>query len=367
MISKKILLETVNPLKTEGNIPDSFDYFTDDTRELRKDTLFFAIKGETVDGHDLIKDNKDKILTAVVERDIPVDIPKIYVSSAKEAFYKILEITNNLNLERFKIIGITGTNGKTTFTYIMESIFKTANILSGVIGTVNYRCGDFSSEAGNTTPDLKRLIPLFKKFRELGAETIVMEVSSHSLKQNRLAGLKFDSAVFSNLTQEHLDFHTDMEDYYKSKKLLFTRHLKDNSFGVINIDDPYGERLFLELGDGRMKTYSFKKRATYRCKILENNEEGLEIEILSENLKDTVRANLKGGFNAYNVTSAYITALNLGLSAEIIKKGILNLKNVPGRMEEIKNDCGLKVFVDYAHTPDALENVLKTIKEICRG
>ena len=367
MIAKERLFEIIKPLKIEGDIPSSFDYFTDDTRELKENTLFFAIKGENFDGHNLIKDFKDKVSAVIIEKDIDVQVPKIYVDSTKESFYKLLEVTNNINLEEFRIIGITGTNGKTTFTYLMESIFKSAGRLIGVIGTVNYRCGEFSCDAGNTTPDLKRLIPLLKNFKDLGAKDIVMEVSSHSLKQNRLLGLRFDSAIFSNLTPEHLDFHNDMEDYYKSKKLLFTKHLKDNAFGVINIDDPYGERLFLELGDSRMKTYSFKKKAKYNCKILKKDIEGLKIEISSGEFFDIVASNLKGGFNAYNVISAYITALNLGIDKEVIKKGILNLINVPGRLEEIKNDCGLKVFVDYAHTPDALENVLKTIKEISLG
>lgn len=367
MIEKDKLFEIINPIKIDGDIPSGFSFITNDTRELKEGSLFFAIKGEKYDGHDLIKDNKSKIAAVVIERDVATDVPKIFVTSSREAYFKLLEFTHNIDLNKFRTIGITGTNGKTTFTYIMESIFKSAGLLSGIIGTINYRCGEFSSLADNTTPDLKRLIPLFKKFLEFGAENIVMEVSSHSLKQGRLVGLLFDGAIFSNLTPEHLDFHSDMEDYYKSKKLLFTNYLKKHAFGVINIDDPYGERLFLELGDSRMITYSFKKKARYRCKLLKNDIEGLRFEISADELNDVVSSKLKGGFNAYNVASAYITALNLGIDKEKIKIGILNLHNVPGRMEEVNNDCGLKVFVDYAHTPDALENVLKTIKEIAKG
>lgn len=368
MISKERILQLLEPVKIEGDIPEHFDFLTDDTRELKEEnTLFFAIKGENCDGHDLIKDFESKISAVVVERDVNVNIPKIYVTSTKASYYKVIEFMNGINLEHFKIIGITGTNGKTSFTYLLESIFRTANILAGVIGTINYRCGDFVVEAGNTTPDLKRLIPLFKKFKELGSINIVMEVSSHSLKQNRLVGLKFDSAVFSNLTPEHLDFHKDMEDYYKSKKILFTHHLKDDAFGVVNLDDPFGERLFLELADKRIKTYSFTKRANYQCKLLKNSSDGLAIEISSDGISDVINSDLKGRFNAYNIASAYITAINLGIDKEIVKEGILRLKSIPGRLEEIRNDCGLKVFVDYAHTPDALEKVLKTIKEISTG
>lgn len=367
MIKKEELISIINPLKIVGDLPDVFENLTDDTREIKGGSLFFAIKGETIDGHNLIEGVKDKIACVVIEKDVPVNLPKIYVNSTREAYFKVLERLYKINLEDFTIIGITGTNGKTTFTYLIESIFKELGENVGVVGTVNYRCGAITFDAPNTTPDLKRLIPLFSKFKNFGAKNIVMEVSSHSLKQKRLVGLRFDAGVFSNLTPEHLDFHQDMEDYYKSKKLLFTEYLKKDAFGLINIDDPYGERLFLELGDKRIKTYSFKKRAGYVCKILKNDSEGLKIEIIYDNLTDIISSRLKGRFNAYNVISAYITAINLGIDKEVIKSGILSLTNVPGRLEEIRNECGLKVFVDYAHTPDALENVLKTLKEFSYG
>ncbi len=367
MINKDKFLEIINPLRVEGALPELINSFSDDTREIKDGAVFFAIKGEKIDGHDLIPTIENIISAAVIERDIDVKLPKIYVKSTKNAYFKLLQYVNNINLNELIIIGITGTNGKTTFTYLMESIFKAAGKKTGVVGTVNYRCGDIIFDAPNTTPNLKLLIPLFKKFRDLGADNLVMEVSSHALKQKRLSGLKFDGAVFSNLTPEHLDFHKDMEDYYKSKKILFKEHLKESGFGLINLDDPYGERMFLELGDERVKTYSFRKKANFRCEILKNDSEGLEVSIYNQSQTDRIASHLKGRFNAYNIASAYITAILIGIDISSAKLGILNLNSVPGRLEEIRNNCQLKVFVDYAHTPDALENVLKTLKEISKG
>ncbi len=367
MIERHKLLEILKPLKIEGHLPEKFENFTDDTREIKEGGIFFAIKGEKIDGHDLIGRITNLVSAVVIERDVPVTVPRIYVSSTRDAYFKLLGYENQVNLNDFCFIGITGTNGKTTFTYLMESIFKQAGKNIGVVGTVNYRCGDISFEAPNTTPNLKVLIPIFRKFKNMGADNVVMEVSSHGLKQKRLAGLKFDGAIFSNLTPEHLDFHSDMEDYYRSKKLLFTEHLKDTGFGVVNIDDPYGERLFLELGNPKIKTYSFRKKANYRCEIIKNDIEGLEISINGQDISDRIGSKLKGRFNAYNIASAYISAILLGIDGVTAKLGIFSLARVPGRLEEIANNCQLKVFVDYAHTPDALENVLKTLKEISRG
>lgn len=362
------ILNLLEPLAIKGNVSGIvFKDFTDDSREVSLGSIFFAIKGVNNDGHSFLPEVENKVAAAVVENFVDnINCVQILVNSSKNAYLKLLQMKYNVLLADFSFIGITGTNGKTTFTYIMESILKACGRKPAVIGTVNYRFSDVVLEAPNTTPDLKTLIPIFKEFKIKGCQDIVMEVSSHALLQKRLDGIKFDAACFSNLTPEHLDYHKSMEEYYQAKKLLFTNYLKQNSIAVINIDDGYGMRLYNELSFHRKYSFSFKGVGNFSCKILEQNDETMLIEVVQDGKKEVVKTELKGHFNAYNVAKAYITACLLGYEIEKIKEGILSLKRVPGRLEEIKNELGIKIFVDYAHTPDALLNILKTARELTK-
>jgi UDP-N-acetylmuramoyl-L-alanyl-D-glutamate--2,6-diaminopimelate ligase len=362
------LLKAFGPVEITGTPAGDVIGITDDSRDADNGFLFFAIKGVANDGHLFLKNIKKNIAGAVVEHFVDdSQLPQIKVASTRDAFSKALKAYYGLGLETMRFIGVTGTNGKTTYTYLMESIFKAAGEKAGVIGTVNYRCGEVVYEATHTTPDTKRLFPIFKAFANAGCTDIIMETSSHALSQGRLNGILFDAAVFTNLTPEHMDYHKDMEQYYQSKKLLFTNHMKKDGFVLVNTDDQYGERLKQELGDSRVFSYSFTKMADYKCNVVSMGPDGAEVGVTGKEFCDIVKTELKGRFNAYNVISAYITALNIGMTPDIIKAGIFNLKNVPGRFEELKNSLGLKVFIDYAHTPDALDNILKAVKEIAAG
>lgn len=363
------LLSFLEPLAIKGNIGNIIiDEISDDSRRVSPSTLFFAIKGVARDGHDFVPQVARTVPAVVVERLIEgVECPQIIVSSSKDSYLMALQVIYKVSLSDFTFIGITGTNGKTTYTYLMESILKNCGRRPAVIGTINYRFFDIQKEAVNTTPHLKELIPIFKEFKDGGCDAVIMEVSSHALSQKRLEGIKFDSACFSNLTPEHLDYHKDMEDYYQSKKLLFTDYLKDGGRGIINIDDSYGYRLFSELNREEKYSFSFEKEGIFRCRVLSHSDEGIEVEIKGMGISDVIKTELKGYFNAYNVASAYITGFLLGLDREKIKEGIFALKGVPGRLEEVRNDLGIKVFVDYAHTPDALLNILKATREITKN
>lgn len=360
------LLNKIKPLGIKGKLPDFYNDVTDDSRELSENDIFFAIKGVSRDGHDFLKGIKSNFI-AVVERFVEnISIPQILVSSTKKAFFEALQLKYNLDLEKIPFIAVTGTNGKTTFTYLMESILKVSGKNPGIIGTVNYRCGSLIKNATHTTPDMKRLFKILDEFNKNGCDFVVMEVSSHALKQNRIGELKFDTALFTNLTPEHLDFHSDMEDYYNSKKILFDKHLKKNGVGIINVDDPYGKRLYQELSDKSVKGFSFSIKTDYTCALLKMDEKGIEAGIWAKDFSDIIASSLKGRFNAYNLCGAYITAKNLGIDNNVIKEGLKKVKSIPGRLEEIPNESGISVFIDYAHTPDALENVLVTIKEFAK-
>jgi UDP-N-acetylmuramoyl-L-alanyl-D-glutamate--2,6-diaminopimelate ligase len=314
-----------------------------------------------------MKERKGKFV-AVVERYVDgVSVPQIIVDSSKKAFFEALKIKYNLNFEKIPFVAVTGTNGKTTFTYLMESILKTAGKNPGVIGTINYRCGALVKNSTHTTPDMKNLFKILDEFNKNNCDAVVMEVSSHALKQNRIGELQFDVALFTNLTQEHLDFHPNMEDYYGSKKILFEKHLKNNGTAIINIDDSYGKRLFSELALKNVKGFSFNVKTDYTCALLRMDERGIEVGIWSKDFSDIISSVLKGRFNAYNLCGAYITAKNLGIDGAVIREGLKKVKSIPGRLEEVPNECGINVFVDYAHTPDALENVLIAVREFAKN
>jgi len=362
------LLAKIKPLKIIGELPHSYSDITNDSREVKDGTLFFAIKGVTRDGHDFIKDIKSKHFVAFVERTIEdVECPQVVVKSTRKAFFEALKLKYNLDLEKLPLVAVTGTNGKTTFTYLVESIMAESGRRFGVIGTINYRCGNYIVESSHTTPDMKKIFEILSSFSDKGCEGVVMEVSSHALKQNRLGDICFDIAVFTNLTPEHLDFHNNMEDYYLSKKILFEKHLKKSGVGVVNIDDHYGLRLYQEIGDKKVKGFSFNTKTDFTCAILKMDDKGLEVGIWSKDFSDVITSSLRGRFNAYNLCSAYIATKMLGVDREIIKEGLKKVKVIPGRLEEIQNSCGINVFVDYAHTPDALENILNTVKEFSKG
>ncbi|OGV50981.1 MAG: UDP-N-acetylmuramoyl-L-alanyl-D-glutamate--2,6-diaminopimelate ligase, partial [Lentisphaerae bacterium GWF2_52_8] len=330
-----------------------------DSRACTPGALFFALPGTKTDGSLFAEEALKKGAAAVVsERKIkmPQGSCVIYVRSAKKALTAALLAFFGDPSGKLKIIGITGTNGKTTTAFLLKSVFESAGHKTALLGTVNYYIGRKKSPAILTTPSQVFLYEFFNKAVKAGAEYLVMEVSSHSLKTGRVDGVPFEGAVFTNITRDHLDFHHTYEDYYQSKKILFTQMAEGKGkikSTVINSDDAFGRRLAGEAGKKLHVDGISLKNPDIRVEEMTLN--GVKISIGGEKIS----SRLVGRHNIYNITEAFVTARNFGIAPRDIARGIGKVKNVPGRFEIIYNGefC---VAVDYAHTPDALLKTLKT-------
>ena len=266
----------------------------------------------------------------------------------------------------FPLVGITGTNGKTTVTYLVEHLFKSVGSKVGVIGTINYRWPGFSLDAPLTTPDCWQLHDLLSNMAKSGVDLGVMEVSSHALAQNRVAGLGFDVAVLTNLTQDHLDYHGDMRSYFEAKAALFRKCPPENKLGIINWDDSYGRILLANhspaIGYGILEPSPREEEdvAGLKGDILESSAKGLTLRMTWKGESWEFTSMLVGMHNAYNLLAAQAVGLARGLGPRQFRS-LASFPGVPGRLERVRNSRGLNVFVDYAHTPDALENVLSAV------
>ncbi len=363
-------LKIVNKEKISGM---DIDDVTSDSKQVTHRSLFVAVRGFSSDGHKFLPEVIQKGCLAVVteeEMKGAVNAVQIVVKDTR----KILPI---LACEIFQhpskemvLVGVTGTNGKTTSTYILESIFKTAGFNAGVIGTVNYRYGGKSLAAPNTTPESTEFQKLLRQMKDGGVSHVVMEVSSHALKLNRVDGSHFNVGLFTNLTQDHLDFHGDFQDYFQSKERLFDELLaqtcKSAPASVINIDDPYGKELFdkLKKGNKTVLSYAIHKEANIQPKKFEFNLSGLKGEISTAQGSLTIHSPLLGEHNLYNILGVIGVSQALGISSKDIIQGIQNLKNVPGRLERVDVGQDFLVLVDYAHTDDALINVGKALTQL---
>ncbi|NIP39537.1 MAG: UDP-N-acetylmuramoyl-L-alanyl-D-glutamate--2,6-diaminopimelate ligase, partial [Candidatus Dadabacteria bacterium] len=269
------------------------------------------------------------------------------------------------------VTAVTGTNGKTTITYLIESICTGENQIVGVIGTINYRYKNRQYPSSLTTPLSKELQQLFKEMKESGVQNIVAEASSHALDKKRLDYSNIDCAVFTNLTQDHLDYHKDFDSYFQAKKRLFSNVLnnsnKDNKVAVSNYDDPYGEKI-VEDFKGTKLLYSVENpNADVYAKAAKLSTDGIKAKAVVPGAEIKINSRLLGRHNLSNILASVACAVGLGISKDAIEKGIASLINVPGRLERINNDKGINIFVDYAHTPDALGNVLRSVKSLCEG
>ena len=340
---------------------------TADSREVEPGTIFVAVAGGTHDGHDhCLKAIEQGAIALILQKDmdLPTDIPAIRVQDSRRSLAEIAAAFEGHPSSSLKLVGITGTSGKTTTSYLCESMLEAAGEKVGVIGTVNFRFGSKIYPSTHTTPGAPELQRLLREMKEDGCTAVVMEVSSHALKQYRVFGCLFDAVVFTNLSREHLDFHPDMEDYFQSKALLFTDYILaaraagKNPAIVINEDDEWGRRLLSiqKAGPGRVATYSAKSRG------IELSLTGTKIPVGAE----TIQSGLIGEFNASNLAAVAGAGEGLGISPEVIAKGLSKLRVVPGRLERVEtaDTGGPVVLVDYAHKPDALEKVLETLKQM---
>jgi UDP-N-acetylmuramoyl-L-alanyl-D-glutamate--2,6-diaminopimelate ligase len=261
-----------------------------------------------------------------------------------------------------EVIGITGTNGKTTITYLVEEILKRAKFTPGIIGTIAYRGPNMNITAQRTTPEAPDLQKLMEEMADQGVSHCLMEVSSHALDLKRVWGIQFKVVVFTNLSGDHLDYHHSMDEYFEAKKKLFflNRHQR---IAVINGDDPWGQKLIPQVASGVIP-YGLQDSAAVRGEKYELDDRGIEAEVKYPGGKMQVSSSLLGKPNLYNILASIAIAFTLKISPEFIKEGIANLKIIPGRFERIENSLGLNIFVDYAHTDDALRNLLETFREL---
>ena len=363
------LLQAVPSSEIGANRGSEITGLACDSRRVKPGTLFFSIHGEKADGHDFIPRALELGAVAVVsERPAPpelltrwVRVPKIRraLSSAARAFFGHVD-------SRLKLIGITGTNGKTTTAFLIDSILRTAGSRPSLFGTIEYRLGDRVISATNTTPESLDLLSYFAELAAAGGDAAVMEVSSHALAQERVWGFPFQAAVFTNLTRDHLDFHKDFEHYFEAKRRLFEGlGTPPPKLSVLNLDDSWGERL-LALPNPQKITYGFNPDAKVRVKQFSQGPNGLEATLTTPVGKLEIKSSLVGRANVSNILAAVATSIGLEVPVPKIEEGVTVLKAVPGRFERVDEGQPFLVVVDYAHTDDALRNVLKTARDLTR-
>ena len=366
------LIEGVEIKKIAGDLRKEINGIAYHSKQVREDFLFAAIRGAEADGHQFVKEAIERGAEAVVleEEQKVSNRTMVLVPDSRRALAKISSNFYGDPSSKVILIGITGTNGKTTTTYLLESIFKKAGWNVGVIGTINYRFGQKTTPALNTTPeslDLQRI--LWEMVRE-GTSHVIMEVSSHGLDLSRVLGCQFDGVVFTNLTSEHLDYHKTLERYFESKKRLFSDHLikslKEGRFAVTNHDDPRGREMVKGI-DLPIIRYGLTPSCDVTADRLTSSFEGLSCRIKTPRGDLSIHSKLTGDFNLYNILAAVAVGTAMEVPLEILKEGVEELEGVSGRFEKVENKRGIHVIIDYAHTHDALERVLLGLKNILEG
>jgi UDP-N-acetylmuramoyl-L-alanyl-D-glutamate--2,6-diaminopimelate ligase len=338
---------------------------TFDSRKVKKDSLFIATRGTASDGHHYIEVAIENGAVAVVCEDLPetlkenVTYVKVLDSSASLG-YIACNFYDNPS-EKLKLVGITGTNGKTTTVTLLFNLFRGLGYNVGLLSTVENKINTTVIPSTHTTPDALALNELLAKMVEAGCQYAFMEVSSHAIVQHRITGLKFTGAAFSNITHDHLDYHKTFEEYIRAKKMFFD-HLQDDAFALTNKDDRNGS-VMLQNTKAKKYSYGLKSVADFKCRVVENHLNGLLLSIDNQD----VWVKLIGSFNAYNVLVVYSIALLLKQDKVQVLTTLSNLNSVEGRFQYIKSKNSIVAIVDYAHTPDALKNVLETIKDIRTG
>ncbi len=370
------LLQAGEAEETEGNLDRAVAGLAYDSRQVEKDFVFFAVPGARADGHAYIADALERGASAVVvERPIAPSSRAawIRVPSVRRAMGAYAARFYDYPSRGLRVAGVTGTNGKTTVTYLLESIFRAAGASAGVIGTVNYRYRDSALPAPHTTPESIDLQGLLAEMGRAGVESVAMEVSSHALELERVRGIDFDTAIFTNLTRDHLDFHADMEHYFASKSRLFTDYLpasaKKKKSAVIHGGDPRGRELLQQVAALGLTAVSYGREAEWDVhpEGVESGLGGLSGQIRMGGRAVEFSSPLIGSINLENILAAAAAGFALGLDPSAIARGVGALKKVPGRLEKVENGRGVTVLVDYAHTPDALERALQLLKPLTKG
>jgi UDP-N-acetylmuramoyl-L-alanyl-D-glutamate--2,6-diaminopimelate ligase len=362
------LLEGLSILGVSGRKDREVKGLTNDSRAVQEGYLFAAVRGHVQDGHryldSAVKSGACAVVVEQAEKEFG-DVTVIRVPDTRLAVAELAARFYGYPATGMRLIGITGTNGKTTTSYLLESIWREAGIRVGLMGTISYRFGANSFEAPLTTPDSPELMRIIREMRDEGITDIIMEVSSHSLDQARTMGFHWSRALFTNLSRDHLDYHATMEEYFQAKSRLFAslggNQGKQGAQAVINMDDPKG-RILEKMTTVPVVSYGLGEDCMVRAVDIELAVDGAGFTLVSPVGRIPVTSSLLGLINVYNILCAAATAYSLDLGLEVIAKGVEGLAFVPGRLQPVQNSRGLSVFVDYAHSPDALEKALQTLK-----
>lgn len=335
---------------------------TCNSKEVRPGFAFVCLKGANSDGHKFAPDAlKSGAAVIFAETDLGFE-NQIIVKDTHEAYFDLSAKWFREPTKELKLIGVTGTNGKTSVTYMLKSIFEKADYKTGLIGTIQNMIGEKAIETYNTTPDAFTLNKLFREMVDSGCKYAVMEVSSHALDQKRICNVTFETAIFTNLTQDHLDYHKTMDNYLLAKKKLFKMCKK----AVLNSDDPYFEKLKEGL-DCEIITYSASNNSDYSAKGINYHPSGVEYELVAKGLIKHISVNTGGRFSVYNSLCSAVTAIENGIDIDTVVSALKELKGVKGRAEVVETGRNFTVIIDYAHTPDGLKNILSTFKECKKG
>ena len=364
------LLQHVDIVSTVGDCYREISGIASDHRKVEPGYVFICYEGVTFDGHEFICQAVQNGASAIVgEHPPPKNLPRgpTYIQTANGRVALSLVAANWYGnpANRLKLIGITGTNGKTSTAYLIHSIFEAAGLKSAIMGTVGHRYGNVVVPAATTTPDSLTLHGLFSQFVSAGLRYVIMETSSQGLAQHRLAGLKFKTAAFTNLTQDHLDYHKSMDEYLNAKAMLFQQIQRENGLAILNADDPASIQI-RQVTDAVIQTYGLDKCADLTAQGIESTLKGLTFSAITPLGNIRARLRLMGDYNLYNALAAIGIAQHHGCSIDEIKEG-LESTIVPGRFELVDRGQDFAVVVDYAHTPDGLENLLTAARRITNG
>ncbi|SDW05657.1 UDP-N-acetylmuramoylalanyl-D-glutamate--2,6-diaminopimelate ligase [Marininema mesophilum] len=345
-----------------------------DSREVQPGDLFIALKGFTVDGHHYIPQALEQGAAALlVEEEIETSVPVIHVPDTKRAMAIVSDVFFQHPTKELKLIGLTGTNGKTTTSYLIRHILEDAEMATGLIGTMNMQIGKDSIPVKNTTPEVIELQRGFRQMRDAGCSHAVIEASSHALHMGRTRGCRFRTAVFTNLTQDHLDYHETMEEYRDAKALLFSQldnsyagQKEDQPLAILNADEP-ASTFFAQVTPAQVMTYGIDNPADVYADAIDHHAGGTRFRLNTFLGSIDIEMKLMGKFSVYNALAATSVALGEGVSLDQIRCSLESIQGVDGRLEAVDEGQPYTVLVDYAHTPDSLENVLKTVGEISQG
>jgi UDP-N-acetylmuramoyl-L-alanyl-D-glutamate--2,6-diaminopimelate ligase len=359
------IIKDIQVMQTAGPLDAALVGITFDSRQVKPGFLFVAVRGTQSDGHDYIGSTWESGAVAVICEKLPEQVPEGKTAiRVKDSAYALAVLASSFYghpSRKFKLVGITGTNGKTTTITLLHRLFTGLGYKSGCFTTIRNYIGDQVIEATHTTPDPVQLNRIMKDMVDAGCQYVFMEVSSHSLAQQRVAGLNFQGGIFSNLTHDHLDYHKTFDEYIRAKKLFFD-NMPAGSFSLINADDRNG-RVMVQNTKSNVSYYGIRSMADFKARIIESHLNGMLLNIDSTE----VWTKFLGEFNAYNLLAVYSCAILLGQDKEEVLRLLSSLNTVEGRFQYYRSEKGVTAVIDYAHTPDAIVNVLRTIGQIRKG